>query len=111
MIETRTSTGFPVRFEIIELVEPELLVLRHEAMPELGLPVRTVARVELRDHGSKTRMTLTDTPHTAMMLGHAQPVGAGPSTSSTNCCRSAERSRPPGTAQIGAGALLGSAAT
>ncbi len=77
MIETRTSTGFPVRFEIIELVEPELLVLRHEAMPELGLPVRTVARVELRDHGSKTRMTLTDTPHTAMMLGHAQAGWSG----------------------------------
>jgi hypothetical protein len=32
-------------------------------MPEVGLHERTVTRVELHDHGAKTRMTLTDGPY------------------------------------------------
>jgi hypothetical protein len=34
-------------------------------MPEVGMLEQTVTRVELHDHGDKTRMTLTDGPYPA----------------------------------------------
>jgi uncharacterized protein YndB with AHSA1/START domain len=52
-----------LRYEIVELVEPELLVLKSEPMPEVGVPHPTITRVELQDEGGKTRMTLTDGPY------------------------------------------------
>src|SRR3981189_509696 len=57
--------GFDARLacEILELIEPELLILRHEAKPELGIPDATVTRVELHDENGKTRMLLTAAPH------------------------------------------------
>ena len=60
-----------VGYEIVELVEPELLVLRSDPMPEAGMPEPTIVRVELHDHGAKTRMTLTDGPYPAGR-GHAE---------------------------------------
>lgn len=45
-------------FEIVELDPPRLLVLQSEPAP--GFVVQT--RVELHDHGEKTRLTLTDGP-------------------------------------------------
>jgi uncharacterized protein YndB with AHSA1/START domain len=51
-----------IGYEIVELAEPELLVLRSDPMPELGMHEPTVVRVELHDHGDKTRMTLSDGP-------------------------------------------------
>jgi uncharacterized protein YndB with AHSA1/START domain len=52
-----------IGYEIVELVEPELLVMRSDPMP--GHPDGTVVRVELHDHGLKTRMTLSDGPFAA----------------------------------------------
>jgi hypothetical protein len=40
-------------------------------MPEVGMHEPTVVRVELHDHGAKTRMTLTDGPLPAAGRGHA----------------------------------------
>jgi uncharacterized protein YndB with AHSA1/START domain len=62
----RSEMGFEMAlgYEILELVEPELLVLHHEAKPELGIPNATVTRVELHDENGKTRMVLTDGPYT-----------------------------------------------
>ena len=54
---------FPVGYDIVELVEPELLVLRSDPMPEMGMHEPTITRVELHDHGDKTRMTLSDGPY------------------------------------------------
>jgi uncharacterized protein YndB with AHSA1/START domain len=54
---------FPVGYEIVELVEPELIVLRSDPMPEMGMHEPTVTRVELEDLGGRTRMTLTDGPY------------------------------------------------
>jgi uncharacterized protein YndB with AHSA1/START domain len=54
---------FVIGYEIVELVEPELLVMRSDPMP--GHPDGTVVRVELHDHGLKTRMTLSDGPFAA----------------------------------------------
>lgn len=51
-----------IGYEIVELVEPELIVLRSDPMPEAGMHERTVVRVEFHDHGAKTRMTLSDGP-------------------------------------------------
>jgi uncharacterized protein YndB with AHSA1/START domain len=63
MVQRGTGAEFPVRYEVVELVEPELIVLRSEPMPEMGMPEAIVTRVEFHDHGSKTRMTLSDGPY------------------------------------------------
>ena len=57
--------------EIVELVEPELLVLRSDPMPEMGMP-ETLLRVELHDHGPKTRMTLSHLPYPSEGRGPAE---------------------------------------
>jgi uncharacterized protein YndB with AHSA1/START domain len=61
-----------IGYEIVELVEPELIVLRSEPMPEVGMPQGTIVRVEFHDHGAKTRMTLTDGPFPPEGRGHAE---------------------------------------
>jgi len=62
MVSADGSREFTIGYEVVELVEPELLVLRSDPMPEAGMDRPTVVRVELHDHGEKTRMTLTDGP-------------------------------------------------
>jgi uncharacterized protein YndB with AHSA1/START domain len=59
-----------IGYEIVELVEPELLVLRSDPMP--GMPEATVVRIELHDHSAKTRMTLTDGPLPTPGRDHAE---------------------------------------
>ena len=61
-----------IGYEIVELVEPELIVLRSDPMPEAGMLEGTVVRVELHDHGAKTRMTLSDGPLPAAGRDHAE---------------------------------------
>jgi uncharacterized protein YndB with AHSA1/START domain len=61
-----------IGYEILELVEPELIVLRSDPMPEAGMHEPTVVRVEFHDHGAKTRMTLSDGPLPAEGRGHAE---------------------------------------
>jgi uncharacterized protein YndB with AHSA1/START domain len=63
---------FTVGYEIVGLVEPELLVLRSEPMPEMGMPDPSVLRVEFHDHGAKTRMTLSDGPYPGRGRGGAE---------------------------------------
>jgi len=58
-----------IGYEIVELVEPELLVMRSDPMPEMGMPDPVTVRVELHDHGEKTRMTLTDGPYPGRSSG------------------------------------------
>jgi uncharacterized protein YndB with AHSA1/START domain len=52
-----------IGYEIVELVEPELLVMRSDPMPEMGMTEPLLLRIELHDHGDKTRMTLSDGPY------------------------------------------------
>jgi uncharacterized protein YndB with AHSA1/START domain len=54
---------FPVGYEILELVEPELLVMRSDPIPGMHEP--TILRVELHDEDGKTRMVLSDGPYPA----------------------------------------------
>ncbi|HEX5728270.1 SRPBCC domain-containing protein [Microbacterium sp.] len=71
MVRRDNGAKFELGYEIIELVEPELLVLRSDPMPEVGMHEPTIMRIELFDHGEKTRMTLTDGPY-ARGAGHAE---------------------------------------
>jgi uncharacterized protein YndB with AHSA1/START domain len=70
MVQKDTGAEFPVRYEIVELDPPRLLVLRSEPMPEVGIHDGTITRIELHDHGDKTRMTMADGPYT--QAAHAE---------------------------------------
>jgi uncharacterized protein YndB with AHSA1/START domain len=70
MVQRGSGKEFPVGYEIVELVEPQLLVLRSDPMPEMGMP-SVVTRLELHDHGERTRMTLSDGPYPPGMA-HAE---------------------------------------
>jgi uncharacterized protein YndB with AHSA1/START domain len=63
MVMGGSGKEYRLRYEIVELVEPELLVLKSEPMPEVGVHHSTFTRIELREEGGKTRMTLTDGPY------------------------------------------------
>ena len=63
MVQRDGGGEFAVGYDILELVEPELLVLRSDPMPEVGMHEPTVTRVELQDLGGRTRMILTDGPY------------------------------------------------
>ena len=76
MVQRGGGAEFAVRYEILELVEPELIVLRSDPMPEVGMHEPTVLRVEFHDHGAKTRMTLSDGP--------LPPEGRGPAEAGYN---------------------------
>ena len=61
----------PLTYEIVELDPPRLLVLRCDPIPEVGIHEETFTRVELHDHGGKTRMTLSDGPYTEARYAEA----------------------------------------
>jgi uncharacterized protein YndB with AHSA1/START domain len=63
MVQRDGGREFAIGYEIVELVEPELIVLRSDPMPGLGMHAPTVTRVELEALGGQTRMTLTDGPY------------------------------------------------
>ena len=63
MVRRDGGGEFTIGYEILELVEPELLVLRSDPMPGMGMHDPTITRMELHDHGGRTRMTLTDGPY------------------------------------------------
>jgi uncharacterized protein YndB with AHSA1/START domain len=70
MVQKDGGREFPLRYEIVELDPPRLLVLRSDPMPEHGNHEATYTRVELHDHGGKTRMTLSDGPY--VQSAHAE---------------------------------------
>jgi uncharacterized protein YndB with AHSA1/START domain len=72
MVQRASGAEFAIGYDILELVEPELIVLRSDPVPEVGLHEPTVLRVEFHDHGAKTRMTLSDGPYPPAGRGHAE---------------------------------------
>jgi hypothetical protein len=60
MLRRDGAAEFTIGYDIVELVQPELVVPRSDPIPELGPHQPTVTRVELHHHGPKTRMTLSD---------------------------------------------------
>jgi len=71
MVQRDSGAEFAIGYDILELVRPELLVLRSDPMPEMGMHEPTILRVEFHHHGTKTRMTLSDGPYPAGG-GHAE---------------------------------------
>ena len=71
MVESAGEGRFPYRSEIIEFSEPQLIVLRAEAIPDSGIE-DTVTRVVFEEDGGKTRMTVTSGPYTDEMRGNAE---------------------------------------
>jgi uncharacterized protein YndB with AHSA1/START domain len=63
MIQTDNGADYPVRFQIVEAVENELLVFFSPAQPELGLNTDTTTRIEFSEEDGRTRMKLTDGPY------------------------------------------------
>ncbi len=72
MVQRGGGTEFAIAYEILELIEPELIVMRSDPMPDAGMHQPVVVRVELHDHGTKTRMTLSDGPYPPAGRGHAE---------------------------------------
>jgi uncharacterized protein YndB with AHSA1/START domain len=68
MVRRDGGGEFAIGYEIVELSEPELLVLRSDPIP--GMHVTMLTRVEFEDLGGRTRMTLTDGPYPE--TGHAE---------------------------------------
>jgi uncharacterized protein YndB with AHSA1/START domain len=59
MVQVDDGARFRVRNRILELVEPELLVLESDPMPEFGAPEPIVTRIEFDDDQGKTRLKLS----------------------------------------------------
>jgi uncharacterized protein YndB with AHSA1/START domain len=72
MVQPGGGMEFAIGYEILELVEPELIVMRSDPMPDAGMHEPVVVRVELHDQGAKTRMTLSDGPYPPAGRGHAE---------------------------------------
>jgi uncharacterized protein YndB with AHSA1/START domain len=72
MVDPSSGQEHPVRFEIVEMVEPELLLLESPAAPEVGVPQRTTTRVVFEQDGNRTTVSVTQGPHTDEMAPDAQ---------------------------------------
>lgn len=72
MVSPGGGAEFAIGYDIVELVAPELIVLRSDPMAQMGMPEPTVLRVEFHAHGAKTRMTLSDGPYPPRGRGHAE---------------------------------------
>ncbi|HYH87746.1 MAG TPA: SRPBCC domain-containing protein [Solirubrobacteraceae bacterium] len=72
MVDTRSGASFPVRQEVLEVSAAELLVLRHEPMPEHGLLEPIDSRIEFQAHDGGTRVEITSGPYTADMGPNAE---------------------------------------
>lgn len=72
MVPRGGGAEFTIGYDILELVAPELIVMRSDPMPEMGMHEPTILRVEFHDHGAKTRMTLSDGPLPPQGRGHAE---------------------------------------
>jgi uncharacterized protein YndB with AHSA1/START domain len=64
MVRASDRFEFPIGYEILELVEPSLVVLRHTEDDPGGADA-TIVRVELVADGDGTLMTMTDGPMNA----------------------------------------------
>jgi len=73
MVQGGSEATHPLRSRIVELVEPELLVIENDAIPDHGIGI-TRTRVEFHDEDGKTRMVLIDGPYKPRM---GQMAGQG----------------------------------
>jgi uncharacterized protein YndB with AHSA1/START domain len=77
MVDPSSGEEHPVVFEIVEISEPELLLLETPARPELGFPERISTRVLFEESGDATTMMVTQSPHTEETTPDAQSGWSG----------------------------------
>jgi uncharacterized protein YndB with AHSA1/START domain len=63
MVRRDGGGRFAIGYEIVEVVDPQLLVPRSDPTPGAGMHDPTITRVERHDLGGRTRMVLTDGPY------------------------------------------------
>jgi uncharacterized protein YndB with AHSA1/START domain len=63
MVQSDGGARFPYRSEIVEISEPELIVLKAAPIDEAGI-AETVTRIAFEADGGRTRMTITSGPYT-----------------------------------------------
>jgi uncharacterized protein YndB with AHSA1/START domain len=63
MAQPGSGHQFDLDYEILELVAPELLVLKSGPNPAMSLHHEVVTRIQLEDDSGKTRLTLSDGPY------------------------------------------------
>ena len=63
MVGRQSGTVYPVRFQIVEISEPELLVLASDPQPEIGLVYPMITRAVFETEGDGTLVTVTQGPH------------------------------------------------
>ena len=59
LVQDDDGAQFRFRNEIVELVEPELLVLMSDPMPEFGYPEPIVTGIQLEDEAGRTRIMMS----------------------------------------------------
>jgi uncharacterized protein YndB with AHSA1/START domain len=72
MLDPSSGQAYPVRFEIVEMAEPELLLLSSPPQPEFGFPERTTTRVVFEEDGDRTTVTVIQGPHTDETIAGGQ---------------------------------------
>jgi uncharacterized protein YndB with AHSA1/START domain len=71
MVDPSSGQEHPVRFEIVQMVEPELLLMESPADPEIGFPERITTRVIFEADGDRTTVTVIQGPHTDETISNA----------------------------------------
>lgn len=63
MVERAGPAVYPVRFKIVEISQPELLVLASDPQPQIGLVYPMITRAVFEADGDGTLVTVTQGPH------------------------------------------------
>jgi len=63
MLALAGGAVYPVRFKIVEISAPELLVLASDPQPEIGLLYPMITRAIFEAEADGTRVTVTQSPH------------------------------------------------
>ncbi len=71
MVDLKGGAVYRVRFNIVEISEPALLVLASDPEPEIGLVYPMITRAEFESERDGTRVTVTQGPHTGEMQNQA----------------------------------------
>jgi len=84
MVERGGGVVYPVRFRIVEISEPELLVLASDPQPEIGVVNPMITRAVFEAKGNATLVTVTQGPHSEQTQG-------GATTGWTECLEKLEK--------------------
>jgi len=71
MVQSDGGARFPYRSEIVEISEPERIVLKAGSIDEAGI-AETITQVVFEADGGRTRMTITSGPYTEDMRENAE---------------------------------------